>query len=105
MKLLIEVYLPDTPAAARLARSLRAERGIYSAKELDDAHAREVLRNARAAYTGRPTRKRIFVQPDAEPNRRLMCDTAAEFYQLAKALKRHMVAGAQHEIGKNQGGD
>lgn len=105
MKLVIELHLPDAPHCVKLARSLRAEYGIYEPGEHADAAAREQLRNARARCTGRPMRKRNFYRPDAVANRRLICESASQLMEICKRAGAHLIEGGQAEIGKGRGGD
>ena len=105
MKLVIEVYLPNTLKAEKLARKLRIDCGIYSSEELTEAYARELRRDAYAEHTGKRRLNRVFVKPDAEPHRRLICESADQLLAVHSTLARHHVAGSQHEIGKGHGGD
>lgn len=105
MKLVIEVYLPDTDKCHRLAEELRRELGIYQSHELAEAYRREALHRARADIYGFQVQRRSFVKPNAERNRRVLCECPADWAYLSKKLVKHLREGQQNEIGKGSGGD
>lgn len=109
MKLVIEVFLRNTPEMHALAKKVRVVAGIYEAPEWRRSVLAEKARDARAELAGRPIRKKNFLKPNAIPNRRLMANTKTDLLELVDLLGAHMVdpekAGLLDEIGKSCGGD
>lgn len=109
MKLLIEVFLPNTTAARALAKRVRVIAGIYDSSEFRKAALAEKVRDARAELAGRGVRKKNFLQPDAQPNRRLIAYDKAELLELVNLLGPHLIDPDKHgkngEVGKSCGGD